>query len=87
MRKQLRQRDFFFASLSELRPKLRHAPVDANPALLQNMQDARAANSLGSRPHQDQRISFPWLLAADIAKSPVKIDNWFSILPDRNRGS
>jgi hypothetical protein len=83
MRKQLRQRDFFFASLSELGPKVRYAPVDANPVLLQHMQDACAANSLGGRPDEDERVSFPRFFMAGIAKSAVKIDDRFSILPDR----
>src|SRR6266545_11764 len=85
MRKQLCQRDLLFASLSELRPKLRHGPVDANPALLQQMQNACAANSLGGRPDEDKRMGFPRFFVASIAKPAVKIDNWFSILPDRNR--
>src|SRR5262245_50311799 len=87
MRKQLRQRDFFFASLTELRPKLRHAPVDANPVLLQHMQDACAANPLRGRPDEDKRITLPRRFVAGVAKATKKIDNWFSILPDRNRGS
>src|SRR6266508_5232373 len=49
------------------------------------MQNTRAANSLRSRPHQDERVSFPWLFAAGITESTVKIDNWFTILPNRNR--
>src|SRR4030095_5592845 len=85
--KQLRQRDFLFAGLSELGPKLRYAPVDANSVLLQYMQDACAANSLAGRPDEDERISFPGFFVAGIAKSVVKIDNWFSILPDRHSGS
>ena len=84
MRKQLRQRDFFFASLSEVGPKLRYAPVDANPVLLQHMQDACAANSLGGRPDEDECISFPRFFMAGVAKSAEKIDDRFSILPDRH---
>jgi hypothetical protein len=83
MRKQLRQRDFFFPSLSELGPKVRNAPVDANSVLLQHMEDACAAKSLGGRPDEDERVSFPWFFVAGIAKSAVKIDDRFSILPDR----
>src|SRR5207247_5301692 len=56
MRKQLRQRDFFFPSLSELGPKLRYAPVDANPVLLQHVQAACAAHSLGGRPDEAECI-------------------------------
>ena len=87
MRKQLRQRNFFFAGLCELRPELRHASVDFDPVFLQHMEDTGAANSLRRRPDEDECVSFPGLLAAGIAKSVVKIDNGFSILPDRNRGS
>src|SRR5713101_7366038 len=87
MRKQLRQRNFFFASLSELGPKLCYAPVDANPVLLQHMQEACAANSLGGRPDEDECISFPRFFVAGIAKSAEKIDDRFSILPDRKSGS
>ena len=55
--------------------------------LLQHVQQACAANSLGGRPDEDECVSFPRFFVASIAKSAVKIDNWFSILPDRNRGS
>src|SRR5947208_9582151 len=82
MRKQLRQRDLFFATLSELGPKLRHVSVAANPVLLQHMQDAGVANSLGGRPDEDERISVPGFFVAGIAKSAVKIDDRFSILPN-----
>ncbi len=87
MRKQLRQRDFFFPSLSELGPKLRYAPVDANPVLLQHVQDACAANSLGGRPDEDECISFPRFFMAGIAKSTVKIDKRFPILQNGSSGS
>src|SRR5882762_4142633 len=85
MRKQLRQRDFFFASLSELRPKLRHPPADLNFVLLQHMEDTRAGNSLGGRPDEDKRITLPGPFVAGVAKATEKIDNWFSVVPNRNR--
>ena len=87
MRKQLCEGDFFFVSVSELWPKLHHAPVDVNPVLLQHMQHTRAANTLGGRPDQYDRVSFPWLFVAGVAKSAVEIYNWFFILPDRHGGS
>ena len=55
--------------------------------LLQHMQDACAANSLGGRPDEDERISAPGFFVVGIAKSVVKIDDRFSILPNGNSGS
>src|SRR5262249_21565023 len=51
------------------------------------MQDACAANSLSRRPHDNERISFPRFFVTSIAKSTVKIDNWFAILPNGNSSS
>jgi hypothetical protein len=51
------------------------------------MQDACAANSLGGRPDEDERISVPGFFVARIAKSVVKIDDWFPMLPNGNSGS
>src|SRR5215470_15695246 len=87
MRKQFCKGDFFFSSLCELGPKLRYAPVEVNLMLLQNVEDTRAADSFRSRPHQNQRVGFPGPFAASIAKSAVKIEDWSSVLPDRNRSA
>src|SRR5215468_5739315 len=49
------------------------------------MQYTRAANSFRCRPDQHDRVGCPRSLATRVAKSAVKIKNWFSILPNRNR--
>ena len=49
------------------------------------MQNACAAESFRGRPNQDKRVARPRLFAARIFKSALKIDNRFSVLPDRNR--
>jgi len=50
MRKQLRERDLFFARLRKLGPELGHPSVNVDPMFLQDMQDTRAAHSLCRRP-------------------------------------
>jgi hypothetical protein len=49
------------------------------------MQHTGAAEPLRRRPDENECIVGPGLFAARIAKSAVKIDNRFSILPNRNR--
>ncbi len=87
VRKQLRERDVFFAGLGKLRPELCDAALDVDLVFLQNMQNAGAAESLRGRPNQDKRVANPRMFAARIFKSAVKIDNRFPVLPDRNRGA
>ena len=85
MRKQLSDCDLVFVCLPKLGPELRDAPVKLDLPLLQRMQHTRAANSLRCRPDQHDRVGGPQFLATGVAKSAVEIDNWFSVLPDRNR--
>ena len=85
MRKQLRERDLFLPGLRKLRPELRDALFDVDLVFLQDMQHAGAAESLGRRPNENERVGGPRLFAARVAKSAVKIDNRFSVLPNRNR--
>ena len=87
MRKQLRQRDLFFPGLRKLRPELRDALFDVDLAFLQNMQNARAAQSFRGRPNEHERIVAPRNYAARIPKSAAKIDHRFSMLPNRHRGA
>ena len=74
-----------FAGLRKLRPKLSDALVDVDLVFLQDMQQARAAQSLRRRPDEHERVGGPRLFAARVAISAVKIDNRFSVLPNRNR--
>jgi hypothetical protein len=85
VRKQLPERDLVFVCLPKLGPELRDAAVELNLLLLQRMQDTRAANSFRCRPDQHDRFGCPRFLATCVAKSAVKINNWFSVLPNRNR--
>src|ERR1700682_3943519 len=85
MRKHLRDRDCLFARSRKLRPELSDASFDVDLVFLQDMQHTGAAESLGRRPDEDKRVVGPGLFAAGIAKSAVKIDNRFSVLPNRNR--
>jgi hypothetical protein len=87
VRKQLRQRDVFLAGLSKLRPKFRDAAFNLDLVLLQNMQNACAADPLRGRPNQDKRIGRPRMFAARIFKSALKVDDRFPVLPDRNPGA
>src|SRR5262245_35190364 len=82
MRKQLPECDLMFVCLSKLGPEFRDAPVELNLLSLQRMQYTHAANSFRRRPDQHDRVGRPRSLATGIAKSAVKIDNWFSVLPD-----
>ena len=87
MRKQLRERDFFFAGLGKLRPELRDPLVDVDVVFLQHMQNTRAADSFCRRPYQNKRVAVHGFSSTRIAKSAVKIENRFSVLPNRNSGS
>ena len=82
MRKQLRDRELILSCLPKLGPELRHGSVELNLPLLQRMQYTRAANSFRCRPDEHDRIGRPRFLATGIAKSIVKIGNWFSVLPN-----
>src|ERR1700704_360090 len=85
MRKQLRDRDRFLVRLRKLRPELSDASVDGDLFFLQNMQHTGGAEPLRRRPDENECVVGPGLFAACVAKSAVKIDNRFSILPNRNR--
>src|SRR6266404_9960816 len=85
MRKQLRDRDRFLVRLCELRPEFSDASFDFDLRFLQHMQHTGAAESLRRRPDKNECVGGPGLFAARIAKSAVKIDNRFSVLPNRNR--
>ena len=87
MRQQLRKRDFFFTSLRKLRPEVRDPLVERDFVFLQCMQDTCAANSLRRRPHQNECVACPRIFAARFAKSAVKVDDRFSILPNRHRSA
>ena len=87
MRKQLRGRDRLFARLRKLRPELSDASCDVDLVYLQNMQHTGAAEPLRRRPDENECVVGPGLFAARVAKSAVKIDNRFSVLPNRNCGA
>ena len=87
MGKQLRNRDFFFAGLRKLWPKLGDPSINVDLMFLQGVQGTRAANSFCRRPDENERVLAPRFLAACVLKSTVKIDNRFPILPDRNSGA
>src|SRR5256885_14265206 len=84
MRKQLRDGDIFLPGLRKLRPELPHPSVDVDLVFLQNVQQAGAPESFCCRPNQNDGVLIPSLLPARIAKATVKIEQLFSILPDRN---
>src|SRR5437763_9544888 len=86
MRKQLPERDLVFVCLPKLWPELSDGPVELNLVLLQRMQDTRAANSFRCRPDQHDRVGRPRFLATRIAKFAVKINQRFTVLPNRKRG-
>src|SRR5678816_3652721 len=85
MRKQLPERDLVFVCLPKFGPELRDAAVELNLPLLQRMQHTRAANSFRCRPDQHDRVGRPRFLATRVAKSAVKINQRFTVLPNRNR--
>src|SRR5260370_5139024 len=87
MRQQLRQRDLFFPGLRKLRPELRDALFDVDLAFLQDMQNAGGAQSFRGRPDEHERVVAPRDGPARIPKSAVKIDNRFSMLPNRHPGA
>src|ERR1700730_6576263 len=84
MREQLRQCDLFFPGLCKLRPELSYALRDVDLIFLERVQDAAAAQSFRRRPNQNERVGCPRFFAPRIAKAAVQIDNWLSILPNRN---
>src|SRR5262249_883091 len=63
----------------------RDALVELNLLSFQRMQYARAADSFRCRPDQHDRVGCPRFRTTRVAESAVKINNWFSILPNRNR--
>src|SRR5205823_10585383 len=85
MRKQLPERDLVFVCLPKLGPELSDGPVELNLLLLQRMQDTRAATSFRCRPDPHARAARPRFLATRIAKSAVKINQRFTVLPNRKR--
>src|SRR6476646_8055144 len=85
MRKQLPERDLVLVCLAKLRPELSDGPVELNLLLLQRMQYTRAANSFRCRPNQHGGVGAPRFLATGIAKSAVKINQRFTVLPNRKR--
>src|SRR5258707_12015828 len=87
MRKQLPERDLIFACPPKFGPELRDGPVELNLLLLQRMQHTRAASSFRSRPDQHDRVGCPRFLATRVAKSAVKINQRFTVLPNRKRRS
>ncbi len=87
VRKQLCQRNFFFASLCKFRPEFCYAPVEVDLMFLQCVQDTRAADSFRRRPDQDKCVARPRIFATRISKSAVEIDDRLSILPNRYRGA
>jgi hypothetical protein len=52
--------------------------------LLQRMQYTSAANSFRCRPDEHDCVGRPRFLATGVAKSAVKIGDWFTLLPNRN---
>src|ERR1700755_2688265 len=85
MRKQLPEFDLVFVFLAKFGPELRDGSVKLDLLLLERMQYTRAANSFRCRPDQHDRIRRPRFLATDIAKSVIKINQRFTVLPNRNR--
>jgi hypothetical protein len=82
MRNQLPERDLILVCLPKFGPELSDGPLELNLLLLQRMQYTRAAHSFRGRPDEHQCIGRPRFLAGRVAKSAVKIDNWFSVLPN-----
>src|SRR4029077_20849597 len=87
MRKQLRQRDLSLPALRKLRPELGDALFDVDLVFLQDMQNASAAQAFRGRPNEHERVVAPRDAPARVPKSTVKIDNRFSMLPNRHRGA
>ena len=87
MRKQLCQRDLFFPGLRKLRPELGDALFDVDLVFLQDMQSAGAAQAFCGGPNEHERVVAPRDSPTRIPKSAVKIDNRFSMLPNRHRGA
>ena len=85
MGQQLRERDLAFARLREFRPELGDAPLEPDVALLENMKQGRAPQTLRGRPKQYNRVGRPWLLSLCLSKSALQFEDRFPIPPNGNR--
>ena len=85
VREQLSERDFALAGLRKLWPELGDATRQFDPALVQKMQQACAAEAFGRRPKEHDRVGGPRHLAFCVAKSATQFKDRFSILPNGYR--